>query len=559
MNRSRSFRIIESSSAAVRLDAAAAFLHAVPSSSPGHHRRRHTRRGGRPGAGGCGNQARDVRPASAQPDAARGPNRDCRAGARRCAPSSWLGAEAVATRAAFEATRDAALGYFEPVASAPGFPRALAATLQELRLAGVPSAPSGAAAACRPGSRALADAVRRVLRGRRHRRSRGPVSNGRTPDQGAADWRRDRAPRCRPSPHRTEAELVSAAIAGAATVLATVPRGDRNALQALVDMGGVPDEPADRGRRGPGLPPPLSVQHGRAAAPCAGADGSLEFFSAPGEGRECVEIARRVLREARRGVSLRRDGDHRAIAAQLLRPPRACARSCRRAGLVRSRHAPAASGRPGVPGAARVRGRASVGGPVRGIPVARPGASGRWQRRNEEWAASRDEALGRAPDIPADELETEAAETEAEPADADQAVVAGTLRAPWRWERLLVDAVGDRQRRGAVAAAARRPRPRAGAAARRRRARGRAGERPVCARSSSRSSSWVTCAGSRCRSSTSSTGGPCTRDVGRVARTLRGTRAARAAHACLRPPRARRPPADGRCGTRSISTRCAVS
>src|SRR5262249_6907559 len=33
-------------------------------------------------------------------------------------------------------------------------------------------------------------------------------------------------------------------------------------------------------------------------------DGSLEFFSAPGEGRECVEIARRVLKEARRGVRL---------------------------------------------------------------------------------------------------------------------------------------------------------------------------------------------------------------------------------------------------------------
>ena len=31
-------------------------------------------------------------------------------------------------------------------------------------------------------------------------------------------------------------------------------------------------------------------------------DGSLEFFSAPGEGREAVEIARRILREARAGV-----------------------------------------------------------------------------------------------------------------------------------------------------------------------------------------------------------------------------------------------------------------
>src|SRR4029453_6498722 len=52
-------------------------------------------------------------------------------------PSTRLGAEAVAARAAFDATRQRALKYFAPVASTPGFPRALARTLQELRLAGV--------------------------------------------------------------------------------------------------------------------------------------------------------------------------------------------------------------------------------------------------------------------------------------------------------------------------------------------------------------------------------------------------------------------------------------
>ena len=52
-------------------------------------------------------------------------------------PSTWLGAEAVAARAAFDATRQQSLKYFAPVASTPGFPRALARTLQELRLAGV--------------------------------------------------------------------------------------------------------------------------------------------------------------------------------------------------------------------------------------------------------------------------------------------------------------------------------------------------------------------------------------------------------------------------------------
>ena len=64
-------------------------------------------------------------------------------------PSTWLGAEAVAARAVFDATNEGALRYFAPVASTPGFPRALARTLQELRLAGVgghrlsPFAPTG--------------------------------------------------------------------------------------------------------------------------------------------------------------------------------------------------------------------------------------------------------------------------------------------------------------------------------------------------------------------------------------------------------------------------------
>ena len=57
------------------------------------------------------------------------------------APTSALGYEAVAARAAFEANKDEALDYFFPVSSTPGFPKALARTLQELRLAGVTTGP----------------------------------------------------------------------------------------------------------------------------------------------------------------------------------------------------------------------------------------------------------------------------------------------------------------------------------------------------------------------------------------------------------------------------------
>src|SRR6185503_12672626 len=57
--------------------------------------------------------------------------------AQGLAPVTYLGSEAVAARATFDAQRDAALAYFAPVAKTPGFPRALARTLQELRMATV--------------------------------------------------------------------------------------------------------------------------------------------------------------------------------------------------------------------------------------------------------------------------------------------------------------------------------------------------------------------------------------------------------------------------------------
>jgi hypothetical protein len=54
-------------------------------------------------------------------------------------PVTQAGAEAAAMRAAFDAILAHELDYFGPVARLPGFSRALARTLHELRLAGVGS------------------------------------------------------------------------------------------------------------------------------------------------------------------------------------------------------------------------------------------------------------------------------------------------------------------------------------------------------------------------------------------------------------------------------------
>ena len=60
-----------------------------------------------------------------------------RAGSPAMTPGTQAGMEAAAARAVFDATSAGDLAYFTPVASTPGFPKALARTLHELRLAGI--------------------------------------------------------------------------------------------------------------------------------------------------------------------------------------------------------------------------------------------------------------------------------------------------------------------------------------------------------------------------------------------------------------------------------------
>src|SRR5262249_48541263 len=60
-------------------------------------------------------------------------------GEARRIPGTHAGAEAIAAHAVFDALAAGELTYFEPVARMPGFPKALARTLHELRLAGVRS------------------------------------------------------------------------------------------------------------------------------------------------------------------------------------------------------------------------------------------------------------------------------------------------------------------------------------------------------------------------------------------------------------------------------------
>ena len=265
-------------------------------------------------------------------------------------------------------------------------------------------------------------------------------------------------------PIGNDAELIFVdSLAAAATeVLATVPTADqptlrrlRNRLRAQIDdldQGSVDDQSTTSSTSASAL---TNLQRrlfkeeekSKEATP----DNTVEVFSAPGEGRECVEIVRRVVSMARSGVALDR-------ITVLLRSPEGY-----------RTYLEEAFNRAGIPAH-------FARGAVRPDPAGRAfcallkcAADGLSARRFAEYLslgqvpdATSDGAPPEAilssecwvsPDSEFDPSSTEAAE-EPQPAQlakdpADEAPVReGQLRAPRRWERLLVDAavIGGRDR-----------------------------------------------------------------------------------------------------------------
>ncbi len=351
-------------------------------------------------------------------------------------PSSWLGAEAVAARAVFDATRQRSLTYFDPVASTPGFPRALARTLQELRLAGVDA--RRLLRAARGGSD-LADLLARVEES---------FTRASSVDRASLFERASSAiRRAHPAPlvvlvdlavdRRAERTFIEALVAGAETAVATMPASDKDGIDRLAAMGGVVEERS--GDRAGDLACLRRHLFSEDTTPAERTlDGSLEFFSAPGEGREAVEIARRILREARAGMRF----DEIAV---LVRSPQnyvgliehALYRAKVPAWFSRGTRRPLTAGRAFLALLACASEQLSASRFAEYLSFAQvPLAS---DKKDAIWAASQDETFGRVQsqsdedDVPSDP------ESRIPDPDSDS-VLAGTLRAPWRWEALIVDA-----------------------------------------------------------------------------------------------------------------------
>jgi ATP-dependent helicase/nuclease subunit B len=374
------------------------------------------------------------------------------------AHSTPLGAEAVAARATFEAMEQGGLKYFLPVASCPGFPRALAATLSELRLAGVGAGPLASLSSA---GHDLAELLRRFE------------------EQLAASGSADRAmlfeaalhaaqvgeqppmpvlfldvPLNSPAESRLAAELVRKA----PQALATIPLGDDRTLESwmMINRGPLNSTPIDV-RENADSSDGTSLERLRnrlfseielAEAEC---EESVSFFSAPGEARECVEIARRMLENAESGIPF----DQMAV---LLRDPAtyyglletAFGRASIPAYFSRGTLRPDPSGRAFLAllgcaaeklSARRFAEYLSLG------QVPDLAGSGAPPQDRYVWFPPRDEALGPAADAAAraEEAVTESSEEDEETAavtvdSEDAPAIGGSLRTPRRWDQLLVEA-----------------------------------------------------------------------------------------------------------------------
>jgi CRISPR/Cas system-associated exonuclease Cas4 (RecB family) len=209
--------------------------------------------------------------------------------AEQClSPIGTLGLEALAARVAYTLRQE--LRYFSPVVGMPGFARALAATLSELRFQQIDSVKlreSGAPGADLALALAAYEEELRV----------GALADGASLVELAVNAV---IPVGLPLllldvPVRTalHAKLIAALAARASSTLAVVQSGDAESIAALSlclgveSEGSLDEEPSALGRVRRFL---FSAEVPRANE----TDPSLELFSAPGEGLECVEIARRI-------------------------------------------------------------------------------------------------------------------------------------------------------------------------------------------------------------------------------------------------------------------------
>ena len=352
------------------------------------------------------------------------------------AAATSLSLVAVVTRAVHRLLESGQAGRFAAIARRPGFPHAVVRTWHELRGAGLSGAALEATKRVDGGLAAILERTERELaemkladRAEIFRVARAAIERG----EGFSDVAVLLLDV--PLAERIEMDLVAALMRRAPRGLATAAAGDGASILAYRKMFGVLETPPD-GRAAANslalLQRHLFEETGPAPRPL---DQSVALCSWPGEARECVEIARRIQAEAADGVRfdrmavlLRAPGSYRAHVEEALR------RAAIPAHFARGTRRPDPAGRALL---------ALLACKAQDLSA----------RRFAEYLS-----LAQVPDPP------ENPDDAWEPPDHDLAPIGDTAqgdlfvaaaaatpdapRAPWRWERLLVDAavIGGRDR-----------------------------------------------------------------------------------------------------------------
>jgi len=228
----------------------------------------------------------------------------------KLAPISQLGTEALANRIVHAARQANELNYFAPVAQTPGFPRAAAKTIAELRLEGVNV--NDLAAAGRPG----ADLARMMKRYENELEARS-LADLSILLRLAAEETADGSHRFAGLPlvllgltieSLSHEKLLATLVEKSPDVLAAGITDDDRAVPTLERIIGASAQNVDTKESRSTLDRVRTWLFSPEQPPQAPPDAEL-LFSAPGESLECVEMARRIRKLAKQGTPF----DHVAI------------------------------------------------------------------------------------------------------------------------------------------------------------------------------------------------------------------------------------------------------
>ena len=355
-------------------------------------------------------------------------------GSRKTTPLSRLSQEALVARVVHQARSESALRYFSPVADRPGFARALAQTLSELRLGGIAWRELRALGDGGEDLAWLAERYGLLLEEQRLADLAAILARAcEVAGRGTATHRLLELPLivCDvPLRDRATRTWARAVMEGERGVWIGVNEADAESVRVWREAAAVEGRSEPSGAGAATMLERLRAQLFAAEAEAGAADATFELFSAPGEGLESAEIARRIHALADAGVAFDR------IAIALRAPERyqplieeALRRASIEAYFSGGTARPDASGRAFLALLQCAMERCSATRFGEYLSLAQTPEGGVPVRERAMAVGSQDELLSV---LQPGALVTAVTEEEPEPGPA--------VSTPWAWERLIVDA-----------------------------------------------------------------------------------------------------------------------